>query len=184
MFFNFSCVGFEQKRGREDMSFPEAEELKPRVIRERSDVRFPVPGANKKRSYARPVFLYLKLDIRTFRVRIKINYWIKSMPKTTLGKWSLWLIIAMPVLFFVGSSLANSLYASTPSGNTILEDISRRPLLASTMLVGMASGILAFVTGMISIFQKKERALLVYLSTIIGLLFVLFLVGEIYPLVK
>jgi len=63
------------------------------------------------------------------------------MPKTTLGRWSVGLIVAMPVLFFIGRLLLNLLYKSVPAGNTILEDIAERPALALTMLSGMVSGI-------------------------------------------
>jgi len=101
------------------------------------------------------------------------------MPKTQLGKWSAGLIIAMFLLFIVGSSFANSLYQSVPAGETILADIVVRPALALTMLAGMISGILAFIEGLIAIARKKERAVLVYISSFIGALLVLFLSGEI-----
>jgi hypothetical protein len=57
-----------------------------------------------------------------------------------------------------------------------------RPALALTMLVGMASGISAFATGLLAIIRQKENALLVYISTVIGALLLLFLTGEfIFP---
>lgn len=102
------------------------------------------------------------------------------MPKTTLGRWSLGLIAAMPVLFFVGASFTNLLYESVPAGNTILEDIAGRPALALTMLAGMLSGISAFITGIVAITRQKERAPLVYAATIIGALLMLFLAGEVF----
>ena len=105
---------------------------------------------------------------------------IYFMPKTKLGKWSLWFIVAMPILFFIGVSFTSLLYKSVPAGNSILEDIVGRPALALTMLVGMVSGILAFVTGLISVIRQKERALLVYAATIIGFLLILFLLGELF----
>jgi len=101
------------------------------------------------------------------------------MPKTILGKWSLGLIITMPILFFIGTSFTNSLYKSVPAGDTILADIASRPALALTMLAGFASGISAFITGLIAIIKQKERALLVYLSTLMGALLILFLIAEI-----
>jgi hypothetical protein len=101
------------------------------------------------------------------------------MPKTTLGKWSLGLIAAMPVLFFIGSSFTNSLYQSVPAGNTFWEDIAARPALALTMFAGTVSGISAFGTGLIAIIRQKERAPLVYVATIIGMLLLLFLIGEV-----
>lgn len=87
----------------------------------------------------------------------------------------------MPILFFAGSSLTNSLYKAFPSGETILADIIARPALALTMLAGIVAGVIAFILGFIDIFRKKENALLVYVSTLIGLLLIIFLVGEVIP---
>ena len=101
------------------------------------------------------------------------------MPKTILGKWSLGLVIAMPILFFIGASFTNSLYESVSAGKTILEDIARRPALALTMLAGMACGIAAFITGLTALVKQKERSALVYISTVIGALLILFLIGEV-----
>ena len=104
---------------------------------------------------------------------------LSFIPKTTLGRWSVGLIVAMPVLFFIGQSLLNLLYKSVPAGNTILEDIAERPALALTMLAGMVSGISAFIAGLIAMVKQKERALLVYAAIIIGALLIIFLLGEI-----
>ena len=101
------------------------------------------------------------------------------MPKTILGKWSLGLIIAMPLLFVIGTSFTNSFFISSTSRHTILADITSRPALALSMLAGFASGISAFITGLVAIIKQKERALLVYLSTLIGAALILFLIGEI-----
>ena len=100
------------------------------------------------------------------------------MPKTSLGRWSLGLIATMLVLFFIGSSLASFFYQSVPAGNTIFEDIAMRPVLAISMLLAMVSGLSSFITGLIAIVKQKERALLVYVSTAIGALLILFLLGE------
>ena len=104
---------------------------------------------------------------------------INLIPKTKLGKWSFGLIITMPLLFFTGRSFTDSLYKSVPAGRTILEDIVRRPALALTMLMGTIAGISAFVTGLIAIIRQKERSLLVYVATFIGMLFSLFLMAEV-----
>ena len=100
------------------------------------------------------------------------------MPKTNLGKWSIGLILTMFILFVFGTSLADSLYESVPAGGTILADIVSRPALAISMLVGFGAGISALVTGLISIIKQKERALLVYLSTLVGAGLTLFLIAE------
>jgi hypothetical protein len=104
---------------------------------------------------------------------------LRIKPITTLGKWSVGLIVAMPLMFLIGSSFTNSLYKSVPAGDTILADIDARPALALTMLAGMVAGISAFITGILAITRQKEYALLVYVSSLIGALLVLFLAGEI-----
>ncbi len=100
------------------------------------------------------------------------------MPETKLGKLSFLLIVAMPVLFFVGGLLTNVLYKSVPAGNTILADMQARPALAYIMLAGMVCGVLSFVTGLFAIAKQKERAVLVVISTTIGALLIIFLLGE------
>jgi len=62
--------------------------------------------------------------------------------------------------------------------NTILEDIINRPGVAIPMVVGFLAGITSFATGLSAIVKKKERALLVHISTFVGNLLILFLIGE------
>jgi predicted membrane-bound spermidine synthase len=100
------------------------------------------------------------------------------MPGTALGRWTVGLIVAMPILFVIGSSFSNSLYELVPAGRTILADVAARPYLALTMLAGMVTGISAFIVGLFAILKHKENAFLVYISTVIGGLLILFLVGE------
>jgi hypothetical protein len=100
------------------------------------------------------------------------------LPKTKLGKWSIALIILMPAMMFVGSLLAKTLYSSVPAGDTFIADIAARPILVLMMLTGIASGISAFFLGISSIVKQKERALLVFLSSAIGAMLILLLIGE------
>ena len=90
------------------------------------------------------------------------------MPKTNLGKWSIGLILAMFILFAIGLSLPNILYESAPSSNTLLDDFVNRPLLALSMLAGVGAGISALITGLVAVLQRKERAILVFGSTLVG----------------
>lgn len=106
------------------------------------------------------------------------NHRLFHAPDTKPGKWSIGLIILMPILFFIGASFANTLYASVPSGDSIIQDIAARPALALTMLAGMAAGILAFALGIVAVAAKRERSLFVYISTLIGMLLTIFLLGE------
>lgn len=101
------------------------------------------------------------------------------VPKTGLGKCSVMLIVAMPIFLILGSFFTNSLYGSVPSGDTIFADIMTRPVLALTMLTGMAAGVAAFFTGMVAIVKKRDDTHLVCLATIFGGLLLMFLIGEI-----
>jgi len=100
------------------------------------------------------------------------------MPKTDLGKWSVGLVLVMFVLFIVGSSFTNSLYESIPAGDSIFADIIKRPALAISMLIGFGAGISALVLGLISLIKQRERAVLVFASTLVGAALTFFLIAE------
>ena len=102
----------------------------------------------------------------------------RLLPRTTLGLWTIGLIVVTPILFVIGSSFSNTLYESVPAGRNVLADVAARPFLALTMLAGMIAGILAFIVGLLAIVKKKDNALLVYVATVGGGLLTLFLIGE------
>jgi nitrate reductase gamma subunit len=89
------------------------------------------------------------------------------------------LIVAMFALFAVGILAVDLLYESTPAGDTIPDDVVDRPGVALPMLAGFASGIAAFITGAVAILRRSERAPLVFVSTGIGALLLLFLTAEV-----
>jgi len=104
------------------------------------------------------------------------RYGVKPMkvhfiPKTNLGKWSIWLIIAFIILFIVSQLLVSS---GQRGGATFFSNL----LLSIPMLVAGISGISAFFVGIIGIIKSKERAIIVFLSTIIGFLILFFVLGE------
>ena len=99
-------------------------------------------------------------------------------PKTKLGKWSVGLIIAVPILFFIGMSSVD-FYESVPAGKTIPHDIIARPLIALPMLSGFICGIASFFTGIISIIKYKERSIAVFISTLLGFLILLWCIMEV-----
>lgn len=99
------------------------------------------------------------------------------MPKTKLGTWSVGLTFAMVALFGIGLSLPSIIYNSTQSGNTLLDDIVNRPLLALSMLTGVGASISALITGLVALLKRKERAILVYGSTLIGAAVVFFVIA-------
>lgn len=82
------------------------------------------------------------------------------MPRSPLGAWAVGLIITMPILFVIGSSLSSSIYESVLAGRSLLADVAARPFLALTMLAGIGVGISAFIVGLLAIVKHKENALL------------------------
>ena len=96
------------------------------------------------------------------------------MQKTEYGKWSVVLIFAMFVLFIIVSYLTNTLSKSAPTGDTINSYFLSRSFLEIAMGLSFSAGIAAFVNGLISVFNQKERGVLVYASTIIGAAFTFF----------
>lgn len=103
---------------------------------------------------------------------------IQLVPKTILGKWSIVLIVAIPVFFYIGMSFVG-FYESVPAGKTIPHDIVVRPGVALPMLAGFISGIAAFFVGIIGITRKKDHSVFVFLSTAIGFLVLLWCLAEI-----
>jgi hypothetical protein len=103
---------------------------------------------------------------------------IKVLPKTILGRWSIALIAAMPIFFYIGMSAVN-FYESVPAGKTIPNDILVRPGIALPMLTGFVCGIAAFFIGIISIIKKKDYSIPVFLSTVAGFLVLLWCLAEI-----
>jgi len=103
---------------------------------------------------------------------------MRVIPNSHLGKWSLGLVIAMPLLLLLGGSLSNTLYKSIEAGDGLFDDVIQRPLVAVASLAGIFCGIIAFIVGLIAITKKKDDALLVYLPTILGALLILFILAD------
>ena len=90
---------------------------------------------------------------------------VSFLPKTVLGKWS----VALIVTFFL--SLAVFHFCLRGS------DAEKLIALGITAVAGIA----AFVTGIIGVIKSKEGAILVFLSTVIGFLVLMFIlpgIGE------
>ena len=84
------------------------------------------------------------------------------IPKNPLGKWSIGLILGFflfLILFFILVGLGQR------GGDTFFSNL----LLTIPMLIAVASAIGSFVVGIIGII-KKERAILVFISILIGLM--------------
>ena len=101
---------------------------------------------------------------------------MKIIPKTSLGKWSVRLI----VLFFL--LLATGIFIISRQGPRTDETFFDNPAASIPMLGAGASAIAAFFTGILSIWKYKERSILVFVATAIGLLVLWFVLGEVlYP---
>lgn len=97
---------------------------------------------------------------------------IYFMPKTTLGKWSVGLIITF-VVFFVSFQLLVAI--GQRGGETFFSALI---LTVPIIIVGI-SGISALVTGLIGVIWSKERSVIVYLAIAIGFLVLVFGFGEV-----
>jgi len=98
---------------------------------------------------------------------------VSFLPKTKLGKWSMWLIVAFFLLLATGIAVVSVF--KQEGGETFFDNL----WISIPMLNAVASAIAAFITGIIAIIKNKERSILVIITTVIGLLVLWFVVGEI-----
>jgi len=97
----------------------------------------------------------------------------KILPKTTLGKWSVGLIIAFFLLLATGMIVVSVFHQT--GGNTIFDNL----WISVPMLGAGASAIAAAFVGIVSVWRQKERAVLVFVPITIGFLVLWFVLGEI-----
>jgi hypothetical protein len=95
------------------------------------------------------------------------------MPKTILGKWSIALFGSFIILLATGMILAAS---GQNGGETIFDNLA----LGIPMLGAGATASAAFIVGLIAIIKLRERSVLVYISTLIGFLVLIFTLGELF----
>jgi len=94
---------------------------------------------------------------------------LRFIPKTHLGQWSIWLITVFIVLFII------IVASGQRGGATFFSNLA----LSIPMVIAGITGLLAFFTGIIGIIKSKERSVLVFSSTIIGLFFLVWVSAEI-----
>jgi hypothetical protein len=99
-------------------------------------------------------------------VRVNIS------PKTPSGKWSTGFIVAFVVFLVAFPILVAS---GQRGGETFFDNL----VLTIPILLAGASGVLALFTGLIAVIGKRERSILVFLAVLIGLLVLLFGLGEV-----
>lgn len=93
-------------------------------------------------------------------------------PKTHLGRWS----IKLTVMFFL---LLTALQLLATSGQQGGDTFFSNPGLAIVALLMGISGVLAFVAGTMCIVRDKERSIVVFLCTALGLFVLIFWLGEV-----
>ena len=99
------------------------------------------------------------------------------LPKTPLGKRSVYLFIIFIVMAITGSIISNVL------GNTIeYPNPINSPLLGTTIYLTFIIAAIAFITGLKACFKCKERAIMLYIIILISGYFsiagsMLFIVG-------
>ena len=105
---------------------------------------------------------------------------ISILPKICLGKWSVGLVAA-----FILISVVNSLVTPprTGPGAPVLPPsvavVAMGILRIVALIIGLASGIAAFVTGLISIIKSRERSILVFSAVAVGFFVLIFCLGEV-----
>lgn len=94
------------------------------------------------------------------------------MPRTRFGKWSVSLIGASVAFFAIAMLLV---MAGQRGGDTLFDNL----WLAVPMLLAGASAIGAFFVGILGVIRQKDRSVLVMATIVIGLLVIIFILGEI-----
>lgn len=95
------------------------------------------------------------------------------MPKSKLGKWSVGCLGLFVLFLLIGNIVVAS---GQEGGETFVDNL----YISIPMTLAGLSGIAAFVTGLVSIIKSRERSPLVYVATVIGLLLIIFLAGELF----
>jgi hypothetical protein len=97
---------------------------------------------------------------------------VDFLPTTLLGKWSVGFILIFSLLLAI-------FYLIVASGQRGGETFFSNPLLAVTVLAAGVAGVASFFTGIVSILKYRERSVLVFVATAIGLFVLFFASGEI-----
>jgi hypothetical protein len=96
---------------------------------------------------------------------------IQILPKSTSGKWS----VGLCVSFFVFIGLFFTLVASGQRGGVRFLD---NLVLALPTIFAALSAVLGLFFGLISVVKYKERALLTFVSIVVGAFVLYFTIGE------
>jgi hypothetical protein len=92
------------------------------------------------------------------------------LPRTVLGKWSTWLVAGLIVFYVIAALVVAS---GQQGGGTFLDNLA----ISIPMALAGLCGVAAFFTGIIGIIRNRERAVLVFIATLIGLFVLVFIIG-------
>ena len=95
------------------------------------------------------------------------------MPKTQFGKYACGLMLIAIALYFFTWQIIINLFGQR-GGDTILDNL----WISVPMLSAGIAAVASFITGTISLIRDKERAILVFVCSFLGLLVTLFIGGE------
>lgn len=94
------------------------------------------------------------------------------LPKTLIGKWSIALFMISFFLTIVASII------SIVQEPVVNETFYNRLAVNLTMIGSLVAVVGAFTCGIVSIIKSKERSLTVYIVSFLGLMTLIFLIGE------
>jgi len=96
------------------------------------------------------------------------------LPETRAGKWSVGLFIA-----FIALAVAGSIFSSM-QGNTIeYPNPINSPFLGTVIYLMFSAIIIASVVGLIAVKKHNEHSVLVYLSILLGIVFLLNIIFDV-----
>ena len=99
---------------------------------------------------------------------------ISIRPKSPLGRWSVGLAAAFVLLFVLFQT-----FAASVRRNPVTNPNPPSPVILMAVIAAYVSGMVSFVTGLISIIKSKERSILVSSLVVVGFLSLFFLLGEV-----
>lgn len=95
------------------------------------------------------------------------------IPKSKLGRYSIFAILLFVLFFILGRSI------TVVKGPFESPSFFNDPIPAVLTIIAGLWGVFAFFSGLIALIKNRERAIPVFISTLIGLFILIFWLGEI-----
>lgn len=99
---------------------------------------------------------------------------VTKLPKTRLGKWSMWLAVAFIVGFAINGAIVGIVGTST---SPAVNDFSQT-YMPYWGIALMSCGFVAGIVGLVAILKEKERSIITLLTLVPTLFVTMFLLGE------